>query len=79
MNNQTNNSMQKIDLSSYAQQIIANPTEADNIIAEAKKALNLYIDSIEKEQKATIFQEILAQIQQGVQELANMTKMYAKA
>jgi phage-related baseplate assembly protein len=72
------NNMQKIDLSSYAQQIIAKPTEVDTIIAEAKKAMNTYLDSIDKQQEPQAWREILGQIQQGVRELADMVKTYKK-
>ena len=71
--------MQKIDLSSYAKRIIANPEETDNIIQEAEKALDVYFDNVGNEQKNAVGLELLSQIQQGVHELSGMAKIYAEA
>lgn len=71
--------MQKIDLSSYAKRIIANPEETESIIEEAKNALDAYFDNVGNEQKNAVGLDLLAQIKQGVQELSNMTKVYVKA
>jgi NADPH-dependent curcumin reductase CurA len=71
--------MQKIDLSSYAKRIIANPDETESIIEEAKNALDAYFDNVGNEQKNAVGLDLLAQIKQGVLELSNMTKVYVNA